>query len=182
MKRVIGLAVLILVLPLSARASLVKVYFQPNVILAEKDFLIDLRAAISSEIPVLLWDILLDFDDQALDLKDSRVNKDDWRSDDNDKKDPRVFGFAHNPLEGVFGDVLLATLDFKFKSGNPAIIGIDSIGSFFEGLSEEGYPVSIGDIEYGQATVYPIPIPGSISLLSSGLIGLIAFRRRRLRA
>jgi hypothetical protein len=183
MKRSIHLSVLILVLAVSTwappvqAATTVQVYFQPGDVFVapQTDFAIDLRANITADPPetldpVIQWDIWLDFDHNALTLTNSAVGS-DWSGIDPNPTDTHLFGFS---IPGVFGeDVLLATLDFQFQGDGPNSIGIDAGASSFTGIS--GFPL-VG--EFSEASVYPVPLPGSVMLLSFGLMGLVLYRRR----
>lgn len=188
MKRSIHLLVLIVLLAASMWASsvqaatTVQVYFQPgNVFVGpQTDFAIDVRADINADPaetldPVTLWDLWLDFDHNALTLTNSATGS-DWIAEDPNPSDPDIFGFS--PL-GVSGDdVLLATLYFQFQGDGPTSIGIDSERSSFIGLLS-GEPLTA---EFSEAGVHPVPLPGSIVLLSFGLMGLIAYRGRSRRS
>ena len=184
MKRSIHLFVLILVLAVSLWASslqaatTVQVYFQPGDVFVgpQQDFMIDVRANIAADPPetldpLTLWDFWLDFDPNALTLTDT-VYGSDWDSFDPNLDDPHLFG---SNIDGVSGEqVLLATLYFQFQGDDPTSIGIDSSqASYF--ISKQNQDL---DPTFGSASVHPVPLPGSIILLSFGLMGLIAYRVR----
>ena len=187
MKRSIHLFVLVLALAVSMwpspvqSATTVQVYFQPSDVFVapHSDFAIDLRANITADPsetldPVLLWDLWLDFDQNALALTNS-IYGNDWYSTDPNPSDSELFAASETFPSGVSGEnVLLATLYFQFIGDDPASIGIDPLQpNYFIGVSNQELATG-----FGNATIYPVPLPGSIMLLSFGLVGLVLYRGR----
>ncbi len=69
----------------------------------------------------------------------------------------------------------------KFSSGNAyGINGMGGVGDFFIAYNN---PFGGDDQDYNEPLIYvnPVPIPGAVWLLGSGMLGLVCLRRRFLR-
>ena len=89
------------------------------------------------------------------------------------------FGWPPKP---IVSDTLFATLSFSsaadfFRLGDKVTIGF----SFMELADDLGIPYESAEIEVLGGTVSCVPIPGTVLLLGSGLLGLMGIGSRRMR-
>ena len=79
---------------------------------------------------------------------------------------------------GAGTDFMFGLSDTKFSSANAyGISGLGGTNDFFIAYND---PFGGGDQDYNEPLIYanPVPIPGALWLLGTGLLGLLGFRRK----
>ena len=174
MKKTIWLLFLLCFIPVSSWAAPVTVSFEPqySVVFVGDVFAVDLLADIPD--PVVGWGLDVTFDTSVLDLSGVTV------------------GFAWFPTSGfdgdglaglafpmpVYGDdILLATLTFEaIALGTSDLTTSITLAELTEGFALS--PTGFAEVTFQAGSVTVVPVPATILLFSSGLIGLAGLRKR----
>ncbi len=94
-------------------------------------------------------------------------------------EDDRVLCYAAMQMSqtDIYGDILIGTIHFSpMAQGTSAVTTVDfsDLGdfTFFDGVNFDNL------VEFRGGTVNVVPIPSDVLLLGTGLVGLVAMRRR----
>lgn len=167
-------------LPVSGWASSVNVYFeqQASVVTVGDTFTVDIMADIS--VPVLGWGLDVTFDSMFLMGNGTPTIGASWNAGVTQDKDGLAGATFPLPVSGH--NILLATLSFEAIA--PGMFDL-SLG-ITENDFSEGFalttPGQFAEVAFqaGSITVNnPVPIPGAVWLLGSGLMGFGFHRRKR---
>ena len=178
MKKMLFLLSMLFVIPASSWGLPVTVSFDPlDSIVDIGDILaVDLIADIPD--PVLGWGLDVSFDPVILSLDGAPTIGSSWTpafAPDGDGLAGLAFPF---PVNG--NGITLATLNFEVLALGTSLLQ----ASVTAGDLTEGFPLATGgfaDIVFVDGSVSPVPEPGTILLLASGLAGLGVFGRRKFR-
>jgi hypothetical protein len=178
MKKMLFLLSMLCVIPASSWGLPVAVSFDPLDSIVEEGefFAVNLIADIPD--PVLGWGLDVSFDPAILSLDGPPAIGSSWKpafAPDGDGLAGLAFPF---PVNG--NGITLATLNFEVITLGTSLLQASATAGDFT----EGFPLATGgfaDVVFKDGSVSPVPEPGTILLLASGLAGLGAFGRRKFR-
>ena len=84
---------------------------------------------------------------------------------------------------GVYGPFIIGDQDWTSNVNDDRFFGVEYYGGIsairlYYGVNIESYGLEVDHLQYGYSTLTPVPEPGTMLLVGSGLIGLAGLRRR----